>query len=265
MSRTLTLGTAVLATLLLHHPQASAARLDAEADGICPARATSLVAVVAQAQSGQARQLTGHVLVGVDALGRIAIAIDAKDKGREVDGHADYYILFTAADRLSGPWARTLTDATLVDSDGNVSLRSRSDDFALSLTLGGWRHRKAPAGFGEVLEITDGLGITRTEPDPGGAGEPLASLSHSDVESWPATFWYDTLDYETNCNFSNCSSGGPWSPQCSIAGCPGAPVNCTVQCSPPRTHACCGCDPNFGVPPPASCVCIFCPMSGDPP
>lgn len=212
--------------------------------------------------------MNGHALVGVDVLGRIAIAFDARTDSRQPDGIVDYFILFTAPERLGGSWGKTLDKAMLVDSGGNVVLRSMLGELGMSLTVEGWRHRQLPPDVGETIEVDNGFGIRRVAGDDS-LKLAISDISFDDIESWPTTFWYDALSPQrigecTPSLFVGCSSGGQFAKICMIGGCQGLPASCNVTCNGVTGHACCACDAAYGDPPPASCRCIVC-KGGSPP
>lgn len=126
-------------------------------------------------------------LVGVDALGRIAIAVDY-----EPDGYADAAMLLTSSARLDGPWSRLLTDATIKIKNGSVQITSMAEKYAMSLAV---KLAAQPAVPGWAQEITVQSDMLEFESSSYGDREtPFASISHEDVLSWPDHFSYDSLD-----------------------------------------------------------------------
>ncbi len=144
-------------------------------------------------------------LVGVDALGRLAMATDA-----DLDGIADVYFLLVAKERLPGPWTRHIQRARVHYKSGSVSIESMDKDYALIATGAGMKAlRVRPDKYSELYELKDAEEFT---VNFGGAGTTnalsMATISHEDIESWPVAFWLDTVQPGTgtvtcpDCSFS---------------------------------------------------------------
>lgn len=117
----------------------------------------------------------GRALVGVDALGRVAIAIDS-----DRDGMSNMLILFTAKDRLQGPWSKDLPEATFQIREGSVLLASRQHAFALTLAASLADPPVTPGWASEVIVQSEGRELARNWGAPGFA---LASLNHNSIQS----------------------------------------------------------------------------------
>lgn len=199
-------------------------------------------------------------LVGVDALGRIALAIDYGN-----DGYANVAMLFTSSARFDGPWSRLLTDAKVKIKKGSVLITSKPESYALSLAV---KHASQPAVPGWVSEsiIESDLGEFASSTY-GDSQTLLASISHHDMLSWPEHFSYDLLDPGTaNCYDKDCDNGGTGSTGCtgagsgSIEGC--SVSGCTGSPGGPARFACCKNASFFFA---SSCRCRACEESaGDP-
>lgn len=196
-----------------------------------------LVASPSAAQDDSARVIVGDVLVGVDALGRVLVAVDSMP----TDGLADTCFIYTASERLSGPWSRMLSNARVVHKkEGSLSIEAAPPDFVVLLSTGG----AEPPDTGhppesEVFEVEGGLELAVMEAGPSG-GAPLLSMRHDDLETWPEGFWYDLLDPASGpCpDDSDCTAGGQGTSSCSI-DC--GIVGCSVTCWNQDEYSCCKC------------------------
>lgn len=185
----------------------------------------------------------GAVLVGVDALGRVLIAMDI----RPTDGLADLCFLFTAESRLAGPWSRRAEGAHAIIKHDRLTLVA--PDLHVSLALKGTPDSSPAAAAQGAFVNHDGVELARV-PAPGPAIS-MAALRVEDLESgWPEPFEYDILAPETSCGLT-CPSGGDGATSCSIGGCTKVPTSCSVSCGG-AFIACCNCNPW------AQCRCVKC-------
>lgn len=210
---------------------------------------------------------TADVLVGVDVLGRVAIAVDL-----DQDTIVDRVMMYTDTTRLDGPWSKLLSNAHIAIQDGAILITSREYSFGMSLavsvavpqTIPNWvDNPTVHSGGRELVQLWDNLDSVH-----------MADLNHSDVSSWPESLHMDLLEEtptgspllsggcsRTCCDDGPCTSGGPPSTSCSIGGCSGTPSSCNVSgCDMglmPPTFACCGCglDGQGGI---ARCRCKSC-------
>lgn len=199
--------------------------------------------------------LRGDAVVGVDSLGRVLVAVDASQS----DDLVDYFALFTASDRLTGPWSRHLEQAAIVVHGRRLTLVSPRSSFAMSLALkGSDRPGENPQGPFEVFLNHDGIELVQF---PGESSVRLADLTAADIHSgWPDAFYYDVLSPDTKCPpDDDCSAGSCPSTGCGIAGCPNIPTGCNVACSG-YTYSCCKC--LSGSQMYAVCRCRVCPPPG---
>jgi hypothetical protein len=127
-----------------------------------------------------------HALVGVDPLGRVAIAIDS-DK----DGRAEQLLLFTDKGRLDGTWSKRLDDASVEIRRGAVLVTSGAESYAISLAVSTADTPPVPAWATERLIRTDGIELARLEDERGIAY--MAALDHDLLSSWPKQFETDLL------------------------------------------------------------------------
>ena len=195
----------------------------------------------------------GTAIVGVDALGRVVIGLDQTQRGASVpDGFVDQYFLFTAQERIEGPWAQLIPDARILHKPRRLLLRSGNGDVLFSLALedastNGETRRKHHRP--QTLIRHDGrelVGLTA----PDGTGVSLASLDHSDIATWPQPFWTDLLSSgtggasTTKCSSEKCNAGGgggTGARSCSI-NCGRVLGSCSVACMGECIDfACCDC------------------------
>jgi hypothetical protein len=187
------------------------------------------------------------VLVGVDVLGRVAIAADF-----DRDGISDRIILYTAQERLQGPWSRYLTDAVISIQKGTVLVTSKADAFGLSAAVSVARPQALPSWVNEPILMSAGRELVQLFDTKGAV--PIASLDHNVVATWPESLWMDLLAEQPVvalggctrecCEDGSCTSGGAASTSCSIGGCTGNPSSCSVSgCggTTPNNFACCKC------------------------
>lgn len=197
-----------------------------------------------------AEVVVGDVLVGVDELGRVLIAVDEQP----LDGRADHCFLFTAGDRLAGPWSERLTNAKVVVKAGSLSIRSTPPFFVASLALTG-REPLSPQHppHADVFSSHDGMELSRMDAGPAG-GALLDSMDVTDLHTWPESFWYDLLAPESGpCpDDSDCDAGGKSSNECSLQI---GQVSCSVTCLQ-DSYPCCKETSIGGV----SCRCRPCIM-----
>jgi hypothetical protein len=126
-----------------------------------------------------------RALIGVDLLGRVVMALDFNR-----DGVIDKAMLFTAAERLSGPWSLMLESATVISSAGGVRVLADDGAFAAALATEGysvpeisWRGR----GIQDFKRsLTNGKGQELLWVK--GGGRTMESLRHDTIESWPDSF-----------------------------------------------------------------------------
>lgn len=195
-----------------------------------------------------------NVLLGVDALGRIAIAADF-DK----DGMSDRILLFTGQDRLDGPWSRYLSDAYISVQEGTALVTSKPDSFGMSIAVSVASPQPVPSWVKDANVHSGGRELVQLWDDKGTVS--IHSLGHNDISTWPDTLWMDLLGEPPSgapllmggcdrfcCDDGNCTSGGATATGCSIGGCSGSPTSCSVSgCSggtpppTPPTFACCKC------------------------
>lgn len=192
-----------------------------------------------------AEKFSGDAVFGVDHLGRVLIAIDLKP----TDGLVDRCLLFTAAERLSGPWERRSENVQVLVKGDSVSLRETPPFFALSLAVEDGRAQdfEVPP-TAEVFSSHGGVELVSVETDA-----PSVSLEAMDVfelATWPEIFWYDFHDpgsVVNSCDGSDpdCVAGGPGSTQCGIScNTEGANAGCEVSCGSGQfKYACCACEP----------------------
>jgi hypothetical protein len=89
-------------------------------------------------------------------------------------------------------------------------------------------------------------------------GMALAGMSHSDITTWPESFWYDGLDPKScqNCASADCDTGGCGASNCAIGPADGCTITqCSTNCGvvTQQYFACCKCTIS-GNP----CRCIGC-------
>lgn len=139
------------------------------------------------------------VLVGVDALGRVLIAIDSDNNGL-----ADRCRLLTASTRLEGPWSKRLVNAKVKEWNGAILIESAESGFAMTIAVEDARLPRPSGNIrrkGEVFEVEDAWELSRVDAQV--QTTPLDSMDHSVIETWPENFWYDLLSPDSI--FSNCT------------------------------------------------------------
>lgn len=179
--------------------------------------------------------LIGETLVGVDDLGRVAVAVDTLPK----DGRADHLFLYTALERLAGPWSKRFEQAQVFFNDqGALTVIAADRSYVLSVAV---RDPIEPPHPPEIETFTDIGGPELAELSTGERGPLLDDLTHADFWSWPEPFWYDYLAPESGpCQSdADCQSGGKLSSTCSQS-CGGDFGSCSVSCLQ-DAYACCKC------------------------
>jgi hypothetical protein len=209
-------------------------------------------------QSGERRYKRATVVAGVDTLGRVLVAVDA-----DHDGYADECLLFTDSRRLEGPWSIHLEEADVVSTLGTLKIEASDRSFAMALAVEGAalpRLKAQGRRFGRIFIEDEGFEQARMIPPEGQYGGLLSSMIHTDVQSWPASFWYDALDPGScqNCNSAECDAGGCGATSCDIGPPQCFVTNCSVTCGSTigDRFACCEC--TIMQPPPPACRCITC-------
>lgn len=138
-----------------------------------------------------------NVLVGVDVLGRVAIAVDT-----DQDDLAERILMFTGQDRLKGPWSRLLKDASVTIQRGTFLVTSRQDSFGMSLAvsvadlpaLPRWATDNFRQDNGrELVQLFDELGAVT-----------LTGLDHNSIQSWPEALWTDLLASSSRATPNGC-------------------------------------------------------------
>jgi len=133
----------------------------------------------------------GEALIGIDALGRVLIAVDSANKK---DSHADYFFLFTAEHRLTDAWSRRLPDAVIESRHGSLFVSSNASKFAAHFVLIDSipPDRDIPSGF-EYFTEERGVEIVRV-PGESGPGPEMPSLTVDNINAgWPEMFGGDLL------------------------------------------------------------------------
>lgn len=172
----------------------------------------------------------GDALVGVDALGRVLVAFDDKAKG-STDGLVDIWYLFTATERLDGPWSKFLQDAKVTTSEGLLTVAGSHHSFILQVHVESKPLKEIKGEkYAEVYKSLNGLELV-TLPDES-SDTTMSSVDFTDIYTQPEPLWYDTLNAKysaticTPSTFAECSaegtSGGLGSPGCG----PGFPLPC---------------------------------------
>jgi hypothetical protein len=224
-----------------------------------------------------------NTVVGVDALGRIAIAVD-----NDGDGMGEHVLLYTDQERIAGPWSRQLQNANVTVKKGSVLVTSRPDEFALAIAVSVADLPSVPRWARNAVSRSGGRELARLFDDK--AFVSLSSLDYTSIPSWPVTLHDDLIAQveaaaigvpATNggvsqqagpvttfggcgsggqcCEDRECDAGGMPSSSCSISGCLGIPAQCQVSgCAgvDPAVFACCQCDQTDGNK--AKCRCKAC-------
>jgi hypothetical protein len=244
----------------------SALAATAEEKQICPPASTAGMAM--EEKRADLRQVVlpaqhSAILIGVDALGRLAVAADF-----DRNGTSDRIIMYTAQERLQGPWSRYLADAVISLEKGSLLVTSKSEGFGLSAAVSVARPQALPSWIKEPVVHEAGRELVQLF----GADDAIAmaSLDYEEIGSWPESLSMDLLAEQPFvalggctrecCDDGPCNSGGPPSTSCNIGGCAGAPSSCVVSgCggTQPNNFACCGCGLN-GQGGPAKCRCKAC-------
>ncbi len=204
-----------------------------------------------------------QTLLGVDILGRFTAALD-----EDRDGLADRFLLFTAEDRLPGPWSRLVEHANVRSTNGSILIESADGEVKIDLAVNGADPSKSSLQAeklpGTALVVHNGresVGYSTLHSKE--VPVAMSSLSHSVIESWPMSFRSDLMQPQTgthpcsNCLTVECDSGGCNSPTCGV-NCSFSPT-CSVGCSG-NTFACCRCSIMQGQ---SGCRCIPC-IAGPP-
>ena len=192
------------------------------------------VAAALAAPAAEGALVLGETLVGVDALGRVAVAVDTVPG----DGRADHLFLYTASERLAGPWFKRLDRAQVLFNDqGALTVIAADRSFILSVAVREPIRQPVPPG---AEEFTDLGGYELAQLEPGGRAPLVDDLSYADQWSWPEPLWYDFLAPESGpCQSdTDCQAGGKDSPSCSISCPPGG--SCSTSCGD-DSYACCRC------------------------
>jgi hypothetical protein len=220
-----------------------------------------------EAKRGQLAERKVHrrvsALVGVDALGRVLMAIDY-----DRDEIVEEVVLFTGRERLEGPWGELIRSAEIEVTTGTLRFEARDRSIAIALavhpaelpTLKGKR-----AAFKRLIEQSGGHELVRNSIAPE-YGRHMSSFDHALIDSWPESFRDDlivpgtgiVLDDCFNCGTADCQVGGCLGASCS-KHCSGIVVNdaCSIGCNPDRAFPCCNCTNGIFFPI-ASCRCIAC-------
>lgn len=185
--------------------------------------------------------IVGQALVGVDELGRVAIAVDSVP----TDGRADHCFLYTARQRLEGPWSKRFDKVQLFYNDnGALTLLSADRSFLLRVAVRELIEIPHP-DFTERFQNVGGFELTHF--GGAGPGNRLEEMSHADISTWPGGFWYDLLAPESGCLPDvDCQSGGVGATSCS-QNCGGSFGSCSVTCGS-DSYACCKCQFLIGDP-----------------
>lgn len=211
-------------------------------------------------ESRQRRQVAA--LVGVDALGRVLMAIDY-DRNET----ADELVLFTARQRLDGPWSELVRSASIDGTSGTLRFEARDRSVAIALAVYPADLPKLKgkgAAFKRVIQQSGGHELVRNRPDQA-YGRLLSSFDHNLIDSWPESFRDDLVVPGTtapiscyNCDYTTCRIGGCHSAGCGM-DCTGLIVNdhCSITCNTARSFGCCNCT-NGIIFPVASCRCVAC-------
>lgn len=207
-----------------------------------------LLSIPAQAVPDHAEVYYGDAVAGVDELGRVMIALETTP----FDGIVDQFFLFTANDRLTPVWWEHLDDVTVVYKNKTLLLTTTPPDFVMSLAVDGAQapHRGTPPGA-EVFQVEGGVELAALRNGVDGVEGSVHDHIWADLESWPESFWYDTLDPASDCVQTSCQAGGEGSRSCGVEC---GPENaCQTGCRA-GYFACCNC-PTFLR---ASCRCVRC-------
>jgi hypothetical protein len=127
-----------------------------------------------------------NTLVGVDVLGRIAIAVDT-----DGDGVGEHVVLYTDQERIPGPWSRQLRNANVTLNKGSVLITSREDAFALAVAVSVADLPVAPRWARNTVTRSGGRELVRLFDDK--AFVSLSSLDYSSILSWPSTLHDDLI------------------------------------------------------------------------
>ncbi|HVY82685.1 MAG TPA: hypothetical protein VG994_16960 [Steroidobacteraceae bacterium] len=148
-----------------------------------------------------------RALVGVDILGRVAIAIDS-----DRDTFVDEYLLFTDQTRLTGPWSAVLDVATVFRTSGSVRVEASDRSLGIALAVEdaslpelSLNKRK----FAKTVVRSSGVALVRVPA--AGEATPFAGLDYNSIQTWPASFQQDTLAPTTtgcSCENAGSDSGG---------------------------------------------------------
>jgi hypothetical protein len=142
----------------------------------------------ARLQANEATYPDIRVLVGVDLLGRFAVAIDS-----DRDGVVDKSYLMTTAEKLTGPWSLRIESARVVSTVGTLRIEARDYSFAAALSVDGAplpKVRGKDHGLQDFMQtLVNDKGEELLWVD--GSGPALDSLRHDVLESWPEAFRQD--------------------------------------------------------------------------
>lgn len=252
---------AVLAALLSF--EAAGQLLAAAQDRNCPLTAEQIETHKSRQMADRRATRPASALVGVDALGRVLMALDY-----DRDEMVDELVLFTPRHRLEGPWSERIHAANVDGTAGTLRLEARDGSLAILLAVFPADvpelASKSAHRFKRVIREADGDELVRTKLDPA-SGRRLESFDHTLIESWPESFRRELNVPGTsgplscyNCGTYNCRVGGCYSSGCAV-DCFGLLLNspCQVSCNPSRSFSCCNCT-NGIVLPIAECRCIAC-------
>jgi hypothetical protein len=198
--------------------------------------------------------------VGVDALGRVLLAVDL-----DRDGLAEELVLFTPRQRLEGPWSRLVPAVEYEATRGTLRVEAADRSLAIALSVAPAplpRFKHKPAAGALVVEQPEGNELATSRPGDN-MRQPIESYDHALIESWPESFRHDLVMPGThtpstciNC-IGKCQRGGCYAPDCGHT-CNGIITDdrCSIGCNA-FAFACCNCTNGIFFPI-ASCRCIPC-------
>lgn len=134
------------------------------------------------------------VVLGVDALGRFAMAMD-QDK----DGLVDQCFQFVWNDRIdTGVWSRFLTNVRVDYQFNELTVVSPGESYGVVLATDRAEHpTKIKNPTFETFVRTDGLALQNYKPGPLRPQKAMGDMNFDNIESWPESFWYDYHDPDT--------------------------------------------------------------------
>lgn len=134
------------------------------------------------------------VLIGVDVLGRIAIAADYDN-----DNLADEVMLFAGLTRLTAPQPTIIERATVTVTRNGVMVEAADRSLALAAYLSDEAYtpmrvpkKKWNRRFDQVVVVDEGIMFNRVEPPPE-QQRILSTYDHNSIYSWPVNFHRDVL------------------------------------------------------------------------